>query len=197
MNWKAILDNMKSGLMERLSGMYITIVKLRFSNLSTLFRRGENKDMLSIKKSKFEQCIEFILDREGRIYENNPDDPGGETKFGISKKSYPNLDIKNLTEDQAKAIYLQDYWRALDCDQYELRLALAVFDTTVNQGAGVAHAILAEFRGQTFTVEQYLFRRLRRYSNLVQANPKLKIWLDNWLLRVIKIVEYKFNSLVQ
>jgi hypothetical protein len=143
--------------------------------------------------TKFEQCVSFVLDREGRFYEDNPADPGGETKYGISKKAYPALDIKSLTEEQAKAIYLQDYWRPLNCDQYDIRMALAVFDTAVNQGVGAARALLAEFSVPGFTVEQFLFRRLRRYSNLVQANPKLKVWLDNWLLRVIKITEYKFS----
>jgi lysozyme family protein len=142
--------------------------------------------------SKFEQCIKFVLDYEGRFYENNPNDPGGETKYGISKKSYPNIDIKNLTEEQAKAIYLQDYWRPLDCFQYENKTALAVFDTAVNQGVGTAQKIIAEFEGKSFTAEQYLFRRLRKYLNLVQANSKLTIWLNNWFLRVVKLTEYKF-----
>ena len=63
---------------------------------------------------KFDQCIAFVFDREGRVYENNPDDPGGETKYGICKKSFPSLDIKNLTEDQAKDIYYKNYWQPLN-----------------------------------------------------------------------------------
>jgi len=43
-------------------------------------------------------------------YVNDPNDPGGETKFGISKRSYPHLDIKNLTEDDAKKIFIEDFF---------------------------------------------------------------------------------------
>ena len=42
-------------------------------------------------------------------------DPGGETKFGISKRAHPDLDIANLTRDQAGAVYRRDYWDRLRC----------------------------------------------------------------------------------
>ena len=144
--------------------------------------------------TKFDACVQFVFDREGREFEDNPADPGGQTKFGISKKSYPNVDIPNLTEAQAKEIAYRDYWQPFNCDQYEPRLALAVFDTAFNQGVGVARQILVELGTKgTFTAEQFLFRRLRRYANLVQQNPaKFKPWLDTWLLRVIKLTEYIF-----
>jgi len=142
---------------------------------------------------KFEKCMKFVLDREGRVYENDPHDPGGETKFGISKKSYPNLDIKNLTEDEAKAIYFRDYWEPMQCEKYEPRLALAIFDTAVNQGTGMARKILTELGAEvSFTAEQFLFRRLRQYSNLIQKNPNLERYCHNWMLRVIKVSEYIF-----
>jgi lysozyme family protein len=59
--------------------------------------------------SDFEQAVEFVLGHEGG-YSNDPNDPGGETNFGISKRAYPNVDIKNLTRDGAKEIYLHDFW---------------------------------------------------------------------------------------
>lgn len=43
-------------------------------------------------------------------YVNDPNDPGGETKYGISKRSYPRVDIKNLTEDDARKIFIEDYF---------------------------------------------------------------------------------------
>ena len=57
----------------------------------------------------FEKAVEFVLRMEGG-YVNDPKDPGGETNFGIAKKSYPGVDIKNLTEEQAEEIYKRDYW---------------------------------------------------------------------------------------
>ena len=54
--------------------------------------------------NNFDSAFTIILGSEGG-YVNDPRDSGGETKYGIAKKFYPNLDIKNLTVEQAKAIY--------------------------------------------------------------------------------------------
>lgn len=61
--------------------------------------------------AEFEPAVEFVLSNEGGYEPPLPADPGGETNFGISKRAYPSLDIKALTVDQAKAIYLRDYWK--------------------------------------------------------------------------------------
>ena len=67
-------------------------------------------------------------------YVNNPNDPGGETKYGISKKAYPDIDIKNLTIEQAKDIYRRDYWEGCKCDFIPDALSIALFDFAVNSG---------------------------------------------------------------
>lgn len=74
-------------------------------------------------------------------YVNDPDDPGGETKYGISKRSYPNLDIAQLTLDQAQVIYRRDYWDKLNLDALSWELALVEFDAAVNQGEGFEHTL--------------------------------------------------------
>lgn len=89
----------------------------------------------------FQQCITFILKHEGG-YVNHPRDPGGETNMGIAKKFYPHVDIKNLTVSQASEIYYNDYWLKNKCDQMPLKVALVVFDSTVNQGFVAAAKIL-------------------------------------------------------
>ena len=81
----------------------------------------------------FDDAVAFVLAEEGG-YVNNPADPGGETKFGISKRSYPDLDIINLTRDEASAIYRRDYWQACRCDELPPLIALALFDSAVNVG---------------------------------------------------------------
>lgn len=50
-----------------------------------------------------------IIEIEGG-YVNDPHDLGGETKYGISKRSYPNEDIRNLTVERAIEIYTRDFW---------------------------------------------------------------------------------------
>lgn len=95
---------------------------------------------------KARRCIEFVLAREGG-YIHHPNDPGGETNYGISKRSYPNLDIKALTREQAIEIYERDYWRAIHGDQLPEPLALALMDYAVHSGPRVAWRMLASLCG--------------------------------------------------
>ncbi len=60
----------------------------------------------------FRVSIQKTLVNEGGCV-NDPVDPGGETNMGISKRQYPNLDIKNLTQEQAIEIYKEGYWKNL------------------------------------------------------------------------------------
>lgn len=83
----------------------------------------------------FDQCFDKLINSEGG-YVSDPRDPGGETKFGISKRAYPQLDIKALTLSDAKAIYLRDYWQRARCDEIPSGLAYLVFDAAVNSGIG-------------------------------------------------------------
>jgi lysozyme family protein len=89
----------------------------------------------------FQTAFPFVIDREGG-YVNDPRDPGGETKFGISKRAYPHIDIANLTLDIAKAIYERDYWNAMKCNSLPARIRLAVFDSAVNHGNSATRILL-------------------------------------------------------
>ena len=91
---------------------------------------------------RFLQAVEVVLAHEGG-YVNDPTDPGGETKYGISKRSYPRLDIKNLTIEDAKGIYYRDWWlRYRYNEMADLTVATKVLDLSVNMGAVNAHRIL-------------------------------------------------------
>jgi lysozyme family protein len=81
----------------------------------------------------FDEAFEALIGHEGG-YVNDPRDPGGETKFGISKRAYPSVDIRNLTLDGAKAIYRRDYWAPIGCDNLPAALRFHVFDAAVNSG---------------------------------------------------------------
>lgn len=85
----------------------------------------------------FDQAFDCVIGAEGG-YVNDPRDPGGETKYGISKRAYPNEDIRNLTLDRARQIYWRDYWGACKCDSIPAPLNLYVFDAAVNQGVSAA-----------------------------------------------------------
>lgn len=87
--------------------------------------------------SKFDTYIQRVLANEGG-YVNNPKDPGGETNWGIAKRSYPNVDIKNLTRDQAIAIYRRDFWDQVGGDKLPDAFAFQALDAAVNHGIGNA-----------------------------------------------------------
>jgi lysozyme family protein len=92
--------------------------------------------------NKFECAINKILENEGG-YVKDPRDNGGETKFGISKRSYPKLDIKNLTLEEAKTLYYRDFWASQMYEQINsYKVAEKVFDLAVNVGSNKAHIIL-------------------------------------------------------
>ncbi len=81
----------------------------------------------------FDKLIDRVLGHEGG-YVNDPDDPGGETKFGIAKRSYPALDIRSLTRDQAIAIYRRDFWARVQGDALPPSFAFQALDAAVNHG---------------------------------------------------------------
>lgn len=87
------------------------------------------------------RALSIILQEEGG-YVNDVRDPGGETKYGISKRQYPDVDIKGLTIEQATAIYERDYWRPVKGDELPWPLCLYVFDAAVNQGVATAVGLL-------------------------------------------------------
>jgi len=106
----------------------------------------------------FDKAFELLIGHEGG-YTDNRADPGNwtggkvgagvlkGTKYGIAANSYPKLDIRNLTLDQAKAIYKRDYWDRVKGDQLPARLAFHVFDMAVNSGVSRGVKILQETVG--------------------------------------------------
>ena len=91
--------------------------------------------------SNFDMAFDVLMKVEGGLVDD-PRDLGGLTKFGISKKAYPNLDIESLTLEQAKEIYKKDYWNKCKCDDLPPSFDIAVFDTAVNMGPGKAIMLL-------------------------------------------------------
>jgi lysozyme family protein len=86
----------------------------------------------------FDAAFDILVGHEGG-YVDHPDDPGGETKFGVSKRSYPELSIAALTLEDAKTIYREDYWDRVRADKLPPELRFPLFDAAVN--AGVAQSI--------------------------------------------------------
>lgn len=85
----------------------------------------------------FDTAIERVLGIEAG-YVNDPKDPGGETKWGISKQSYPDEDIKNLSRERAKWIYHTDFWSRIHADELPDGVAYQVLDFAVHSGIETA-----------------------------------------------------------
>jgi lysozyme family protein len=82
----------------------------------------------------FDAAFLLVVAAEGgEKVTDDPRDPGGLTKWGICQRSYPDLDIRALTESDAREIYRRDYWDACKCDELPWPLSLYVFDAAINQ----------------------------------------------------------------
>ena len=149
----------------------------------------------------FLKCIEVVLKAEGG-YVNHPSDPGGETNFGICKRYYPHLDIKNLTKEDAIHIYFRDYWLPMNLKGIiDLTAVLEIFDMGVNAGIRTAIKMAQRLVGaypdgkigvittakinecNGFT-DAYKFRRRKFYKTLANKKPELAVFLKGWLNRV-------------
>jgi len=137
----------------------------------------------------FNQALTFSLKWEGGDkYTNDPIDPGGETKFGISKRAYPDIDIKSLTRTEASVLYKRDYWDKANCESMEPKLGIAVFDSAVNCGVGRVRSWLAE--KEEPDVRWFIQRRIQYYMELVKRKPALNKFIKGWLNRVNDLSKY-------
>jgi len=160
-------------------------------------------------KTDWQNAIDFVLSYEGGFVDN-PADPGGATNWGISARSYPKLDIKNLTKEEAQEIYRCDYWNAVHGDELPGPLAMVAFDAAVNQGAGTAKRMLqvaldvttdgiigprtikaAHDRGLDAVV-RLLTERAVWYHQIMRDNPALSIFAHNWYFRLFKLARLIF-----
>lgn len=157
-----------------------------------------------------EIAIKRVIAAEGGSkITDDPRDPGGLTKFGISKKAYPSLDIRNLTEAQAVAIYKRDYWDKIQGDFLPYNVAYTIFNYAVNRGISVAvkyaqkvvglpedgvigpKTIAAiKAKGEPAFLSQYLAIAKKGYEDLVAKRPDLEVFLKGWKNRIDHISDY-------
>jgi hypothetical protein len=137
--------------------------------------------------SNFDSAFSIIVSPaiEGGYSPGRPGDPGGETKYGCSKRRYPNEDIKNLTIDRAKFLFQRDYWNSNGCESMPWEQALLVFDAAVNGGYPKRwHDMYAGYPAMDFIVN------FQAEHNMYLAS--LKNWPENargWSRRLIRIAQ--------
>jgi len=157
-------------------------------------------------KVTFDEIIEVVLEHEGG-YVNDPKDPGGETKYGVSKRAYPDEDIKNLTEEGAKDIYRRDYWEKNRCAELSEDLRHIYFDMCVNMGAGRATKIMQETANakganlkidggmgpmtigamKNVELERVRAYRVKYYATLIERKPDLAKFYFGWFKRSLEV----------
>lgn len=98
----------------------------------------------------FERAFSIVVESEGG-YVNDPNDPGGATRYGITEavaraNGYTG-DMRTLPLETAKSIYQKDYWDACKCGEMPWPLSLYVFDCAVNQGVSPAKRLLQRALG--------------------------------------------------
>jgi len=101
-------------------------------------------------ENNFNECLKKVLGHEGG-YVNHPDDPGGETNLGVTKRVYSNWtsendlvvkDMKDITVDDVSPIYKLSYWQKAKCDHLPIGVDYVIFDMSVNHGVSRASKFL-------------------------------------------------------
>ena len=87
---------------------------------------------------RFQNWFTWLLKWEGVVYENDPDDPGGATKYGIDQRSHPKENIRSLTKERASEIYWFEYWTKCRAHQMPAKVGEVVANIAVNAGHGRA-----------------------------------------------------------
>jgi len=173
---------------------YSTTGELRENSASPQTQILTPEEKRTEKTGDLQAALDFVLgDNIEGGYINNPADPGGETNFGICKRSYPDVDIKNLTRDGAKAIYARDYWAPIHGDELPEPVALVAFDCAVNQGVGTAVKVLQEaLANQGYLPDSAVDGRLGPQT-LEALKPADSLWLatDMIFLRLGRYLDLK------
>lgn len=143
--------------------------------------REPSNQSISMTTQFLKQIIPWLIRWEGSKYENDPDDPGGETRYGIDKRSHPKEDIRNLTEERATQIYWDDYYMKYRCDHMRSPMDWVLFNACVNCGWKRASKLLIESQG---IPSRYLKAQADFYRRLVALRPASKKYLKGWLARL-------------
>ena len=156
--------------------------------------------------AEFQKILnEYIIPNEGG-YNNDPDDPGGETNMGISQTTHQSEDILNMTRERANAIYYRDYydWNGLNRLPYPIRGFVVDYGLPTNplnaiqtvhkvldlppKGTIIGPDTLGKFENYTEEdynnfLEKYRAEMKNHFREVAQRNPQKRKFLNGWLNR--------------
>lgn len=167
---------------------------------------GNNGGYTVSPVNEFQMLTDLIVDKYESKYVN---DETEESKYVLTKKYYPQLDIKNLTKEIAYPIIKRDYWERIKATNFNSNIRFILFDTSINQGQPTAIKMIQRLGGvtqdgrvgaqtlaaaMTLTPEQIRDERISMYKELAKK-PKYKKYLEGWVNRVnwIYDIQKKLN----
>lgn len=144
--------------------------------------------------AKFDNAFELLMEIEGGFVDH-PDDPGRATKWGISSRSHPGVDIENLTVEGAKAIYKEEYWPWYMDSVTDWGVLAEMFEQLVNMRPKTAVKVwqrALNYLGAEIEVDgefgPITLRNINGYSRRMR-NPLLKALNGVQFMHFLKLVE--------
>lgn len=147
-------------------------------------------------KGDFDMMLGYVFDFEGG-YGNIPEDRGGATNYGITQGTYDywndrhgveRKDVINITKEEAKEIYYNDFYLASGADEYVKKgdnaYAFLLFDAAVNHGVGAAYDFDNEAKGDP---DKFMEARKQFYIDIVANDPSQAIFEQGWQNRWNKV----------
>lgn len=156
--------------------------------------------------ANFDIAFKKVIVFEGG-YINDKNDSGGETKFGISKISYPNINIRELTLNNAKEIYKENYWNKINGNEIKNQdIANNIFDCAVNCGVYVGSVLIQKVlvlkqdgiignitlgsinrSAASCVVDRYKKNRVEYYIDICIKKKQNKKFFFGWVKRAMEI----------
>jgi len=174
-------------------------------------------------KEIFDKLTDEILVSEGG-YVNNKNDSGGETNMGITIGTFKRYaeklfntkptssNLKKLTQEQAKMIYKEAYWKEIQADKIDNEnIAYIFYDFSINSGNKTAITYVQkalngigiktkengkigkQMLDSINNADSYkLFNEIKKtrmsyYDQIIKNNPKNKVFEVGWKKRIEKI----------
>lgn len=158
--------------------------------------------------AEFSNAVVKILGNEGGE-SNHKHDKGGFSKYGISSRAYPHLNIETLTIEQAEEVYKKDYWNVLKGDRiYSQMVANYLMDIAVNMGVVRAIKMIQEVIGvkkdgivgiitigainvhdENVIISELALKRIRKYRNICIKDKTQKVFFFGWIDRALKGID--------
>jgi lysozyme family protein len=146
-------------------------------------------------------------------YVNDPEDRGGETKYGVAANANPGVDIARLTWAEALEIYYKKYWLAGGCHLLPARVASMHLDGCINHGVIRASKFLQQIVGvpqdgivgpgtaravaemdELDVCNRLAARREEFYHAIVINKPSQARFLNGWMNRIEGVREYAMRA---